>query len=175
MGYVLTVRLKQLSDSIIPQWISEINKLNMTVEVSPKFSFSGHGGFLPFRTILYDCPNQSLNHVELMTGYELYVRKMERTKDSFFRSLMKGKSGANIFDTEVDFRISAQDSFEYRMGWYSAASLALVCKGVLIDPQEGLQLEGQQLIEHAHRCVLEDEKTIKDDEWRIHRFEGWKG
>lgn len=177
MGYDLTVRLNKLDDSIIQQWISELNKFNMDVEVHPTFSFMNHSGFLPFKVKIYDCPNRSLNHIELTTGYELYVRQIggNQDKGSIFKKLLSRNKQQNSDMVEVDFRISAQDSFEFRMGWYSAASLAYLCQGILLDPQEGIQIEGQRLISHALRCVLEDEKQIKEDEWRIHKFEGWLG
>ncbi|MNG39115.1 hypothetical protein D3C84_1270520 [compost metagenome] len=60
------------------------------------------------------------------------------------------------------------------MGWYAAASLALLSNGVLTDPQDDVQLEGQQIIRHALETVLEDECVIKEDEWRVHEFKGWK-
>jgi len=175
MGYNLTVRVKKLDDSIIQQWLSEINKFNMEVEIYPKFSFRNHSGFLPFKIKVFDCPNQSLNHIEFMTGYELYVREAEENKGkgSLFRNLFGGKKQFQSSDVFVDFRISAQDSFEYRIGWYSAASLALICQGVLIDPQEGIQIEGRRLISHALGCVIDDEKQIKADDWRVHKFTGW--
>ncbi|MBP1989615.1 hypothetical protein [Paenibacillus eucommiae] len=139
MSYDLSVHLKGLNDNIIPEWLSEIRKFNMDVEINPGFSFNNHSGFLPFKVVIYDCPNRSLNNIELTTGFELSVRRIE----------VKGKMGTiftKIFgkqqplrsidkkireaDTEISFYIGSKDSFEFRMGWYSAAAIALLYDGV---------------------------------------------
>ncbi|SDD72507.1 hypothetical protein SAMN02799630_03313 [Paenibacillus sp. UNCCL117] len=182
MGYDLSVHVNEINDNIVPQWISEIRKFNMNVEIHPEFSFHTHSGFLPFKVVIYDCPNKELNNLELLTGYELYVNTMEKKRDekSIISRLFSKKDRLNSIERkiknaniEIIFNISAQDSFEFRIGWFSAASLAFICNGVLIDPQEDLKLEGNQLIRHAHHTVLEDEKLIQQEDWRIHRFEGW--
>jgi hypothetical protein len=182
MGYDLLVNLKGLHDLVIPAWLSEIRKLNMDAEVSPGFSFHNHSGFLPFKIVVKDCPNADLNGIELMTGFELFVRRIEGTgkKKNFLAKLFGKQQPVDAIekklseaDTEASFRISARDSFEFRMGWYSAAALALLCDGVLTDLQTGIQLEGNLLIRHAHEAVLEDERAIRKDEWKIHEFKEW--
>lgn len=182
MSYNLSVHIKGLSDNILHEWLSEIRKFNMDVQVHPEFSFSNHSGFLPFKIVNYDCPNKKLNNIELMTGFELYVNQIEgkTNKKSFISKLFEKKQHLSSIerklqeaDTEVSFIISIQDSFEFRIGWYSATSLALICDGVLTDHYEGIQLEGQELIRHAQRIVIEDERQIKEDEWKIHEFKNW--
>lgn len=119
-----------------------------------------------------------------MTGFELFVSRIEEKgkKVAFFSKLFgKQKPLSSIekklkeADTEISFYISAQDSFEFRMGWYSAATLAFLCDGVLTDLQEGIQLEGKQLIRHAIEVVLADERLINKDDWRVHDFKVWLG
>ncbi|MBB3114455.1 hypothetical protein FHS18_006576 [Paenibacillus phyllosphaerae] len=183
MSYTLTVKLKGLSDRVIPDWLSEINKFNMTAEVHPDFSFDTHTGFLPFKIILNDCPNRAFNHTELMSGFELFIHSLESKSDPGLLSKWFGRKKPlnpieeklHEAETELIFNISAHDSFEFRMGWYSAASLALLCNGVLEDVQEEIQLEGQQLFRHALKVVVEDERTLSEDEWHVHKFEGWLG
>jgi len=184
MSYDLSVNLKGLNDSIIPEWLSQIRKFNMDVEVYPGFSFNNHSGFLPFKVVIYDCPNRSLNNIELMTGFELFVRRIEvkGKKGTFFTKIFGKQQPLSSIEkklreaeTEISFYISAQDSFEFRMGWYSAATLALLCDGVLTDLQEGIQLEGSQLIRHAHEVVLKDERLINKHDWRVHEFKEWLG
>ncbi|MFB9324640.1 hypothetical protein ACFFSY_01645 [Paenibacillus aurantiacus] len=184
MSYTLTVQLKGLSDSVIPDWISEINKFNMQVDVYPEFSFHGHAGFVPFKIVLHDCPNKALNHRELMSGFELYVHPMDtKSKNRPFLSKLFGRprqlspieAKLSEADTELIFHIRAEDSFEFRMGWYAAASIALLCNGVLTDVQEEVQLEGQQLLHYALQVVMDDERTMTEEEWRTHPFEGWLG
>ncbi|CAI6087323.1 hypothetical protein [Cohnella sp. JJ-181] len=183
MSYDLTVRLKRLDDTMIPQWISEINKFNMRVEVYPKFTFSDHSGFLPFKVVNYDCPNPRFNNIELLTGYELDIQRMSLVpvKKSFVHKWFSGNNTKNTdeeiqsnAEIEVTFSISIQDSFEFRIGWYSAAALAMIGDGVLIDHQEGIEVQGNRLIRHAYDTVLQDEKTIKEDEWKVHEFDEWK-
>lgn len=182
MSYDLSVNLKGLNDSIIPEWLSEIRKLNMNVEVHPDFSFKNHSGFLPFKVVIYDCPNRSLNNIELITGFELVISPLEKSgkNGSFFSKLFSKQKPISAIekklrdaDTEISFYISAQESFEFRMGWYSAATLAFLCNGVLTDLQEGIQLEGKQLITHATEVVLADEKMIEKDDWRVNEFKEW--
>ncbi|MFD0616889.1 hypothetical protein ACFQZR_05390 [Paenibacillus sp. GCM10027629] len=184
MSYDLTVHLKCLNDSIIPKWLAEITKFNMDIDVHPDFSFSNHSGFLPFRFVVYDCPNITLNNNELMSGYELYVSPYQwrNEKKSIFSKLFRKQKEVSEIesklidaDTEVTFNISAQDSFEYRLGWYSAASLAKVCNGVLTDLQEGVHLDGEQAIKHAYVKVIEDEKLLIGSEWKIHKSKDWLG
>lgn len=184
LSYDLSVNLKGLNDSIIPKWLSEIRKLNMNVEVHPDFSFNNHSGFLPFKVVIYDCPDRSLNNIELITGFELFISPLEESgkNGSFFSKLFRKQKPISSIekklreaDTEISFYISAQDSFEFRMGWYSAATLAFLCNGVLTDLQEGIQLEGKQLIKHAIEVVLADEKLIKKDDWRVNEFKEWLG
>ncbi|MCY9593959.1 hypothetical protein [Paenibacillus chitinolyticus] len=184
MGFELSVQLKGLNDKIIPAWLAEIRKFNMDVDIYPNFSFNNHSGFLPFKIVTYDCPNRSLNNIELLTGYELFVNRIEESikRQSLFTKLFSGQKQLSPIekklseaDTEVIFKISARDSFEFRIGWYSAASLALLCDGVLTDLYEGVQLEGQEMIRRAHEVVLEDERLIKENEWRVHEFKEWLG
>lgn len=184
MSYDLSVHLKGLNDGIIPEWLSEIRKLNMDVELYPGFSFNKHSGFVPFKVVIYDCPNGSLNNIEWMTGFEWFVRRIEAKgkKGNFLTKIFGTQQPLSSMEkklreaeTEISFYISAQDSFEFRMGWYSAATLALLCDGVLTDLQEGIQLEGSQAIRHAHEVVLKDERLIDKRDWRVHEFKEWLG
>lgn len=186
MSYDLSVHLKSknLNDNIISEWLAEIRKLNMDVEVYPDFLFSHHSGYLPFKVSIYDCPNSNFNNIELLSGFELFVNpyKYKNKKKSIIsRILYKQKELSSIerklkkSDTEIIIYISVQDSFEYRLGWYCAASLAKICDGILTDLQEGIQLESQQAIKYAYEQVIQLEKLIKDDEWRIYEFKEWIG
>ncbi|WP_249864802.1 hypothetical protein [Paenibacillus konkukensis] len=157
--------------------MSEIRKFHIDAEIAPGFSFRNHTGFLPFKVVVYDCPNRDLNQTEWLTGFELSVSRMEGKKGTFFSKIFGKKKAPNCIedklseaDTEVRFRISSQDSFEFRIGWYAAAALAFVSDGVLTDLHEGMQMDGTEMIRHAHTVVLNDEKLLGEQDWRVHPF-----
>jgi len=90
MSYDLSVHLKGLNDSIIPEWLSQIRRFNMDVEVYPGFSFNNHSGFLPFKVVIYDCPNRRIawvtqkgSHfgdtciIELLTGHDSSIKQRQ--------------------------------------------------------------------------------------------------
>lgn len=178
MSYDLIVHVNELNDSIVPEWLEELRRFNMSVEIHPAFTFESQSGFLPFKIIVFDCPNPKLNEMELMSGFELSVNdlypEVKRSIWSKWFSKDRGThSGTHNYTKELVFRISIQDSFEYRLAWYSAAAIVKMCNGILIDPQENIQLAGNQAIRHAYEQVINDEKSIQEDEWRIHKFNGW--
>ncbi|BBH20463.1 hypothetical protein Back11_18080 [Paenibacillus baekrokdamisoli] len=184
MSYDLTVYLKALDDSKIQQWINEIKKFDMDVEIHPDFSFSNHSGFLPFKFTVIDCPNKRLNNIELMSGFELWINDYKPTKNikSFWKVLFQKERRLNSIERklkesskEITFTASTQDSFEFRLAWYSAAALANIFDGVLSDPQEGIEIDGDQSINYAFEQVIKDEKAISENEWRIHEFKEWLG
>jgi len=184
MGYDLTVYIKDVNDSKIHEWINEIKRFNMEIEIHPDFSFSNHSGFLPFKFIVFDCPNSNFNNIELMSGFELWIndyKPLLEKKSIWNRFSRKDEKLSEIekkmkeSNKEIKFMASTQDSFEYRLAWYSAASLTKICDGILFDPQEGIELVGDQAIKHAYEQVIRDETSLTDNDWRTHEFKEWLG
>ena len=186
MSYEISVHLRDLEDEIIPMWIEEMKKFNMDLEIHPDFSFESHSGFLPFKIIVYDCPNRRLNNIELMSGFELWINDYAHptVKRAFWTSLFSNnkEEKSNLFEKklkeskkELIFKASTQDSFEYRLAWYAAASLSFICNGLLTDLYQGNQIDSQQVIRHAYDQVISDENSIPEEEWRIHEFKEWLG
>ncbi|WP_409340870.1 hypothetical protein [Paenibacillus sp. MBLB4367] len=182
MSYELTVHVKELNDGIIPQWLEEIRKFNMDADIHPDFSFERHSGFLPFRIVVYDCPNRALNRMELLSGYEIGIQTYKHPKpvESLWSKLFDKKAEESPLEKtlkqakhEVLFSVSAGDSFEFRLAWFSAAALTIVCGGILTDPQEGERMDAAKAIRCAYQIVIDNEKEIGENDWRTHEFKEW--
>lgn len=74
MSLDLHVYTKDINDSIIPAWISQMNQLGMSCEIDPSFSFRNHTGLIQFKIIPTDCPNRRLNGKSFHTGFWLDLK-----------------------------------------------------------------------------------------------------
>jgi hypothetical protein len=182
MSYDLVVYVREINDNIITDWIEELKKLHTYTEMHPDFSFNNQSGFLPCKIKITDCHNSFLNNVELLSGFELNINdyKYEKIIMPFWWNLLKrnqkndAKKKLSEYNKELVFSISSQDSFEFRMAWYSAVIIAKLTNGVLFDPQVDIYYDLNLIIEEEIIIqVSEFEKILKDDDWRYHFFDGW--
>jgi hypothetical protein len=84
MSMEFWIHLNSISDDIIPDMISELNKFEMTCEIYPGFSFSKHSGFLPFKFRLSNPKLDTLKDKDLVSGFELYVEDFDSEDADWF-------------------------------------------------------------------------------------------
>ncbi|GLX68016.1 hypothetical protein [Paenibacillus glycanilyticus] len=167
MSYVLSVYVPDARTISIIQCIEDMKKLNTEVEIHPDFSFENQSGFLPFKLIVTDCPNESLNQRMLLSGFEMSI---ETIKNTWIEKLFRTKKR---YKQQLIISISSQDPFEMRLAWYWAAVITKRYQGLLIDEQEGDTYQGQEGIEIALQTVKEYEQSLSEENWKCHEFEEW--
>ena len=182
-----------VSDSIIPRWLTRMNGLGMYCEIHPEFSFATHSGFLPFKLRLEDSAHQQLNGVDWLTGFELYVEEFSLEKEieslspkpGLLQKLL-GKRPAQIdfASPEIDqklklckkrlrFTWGSADTFELRMASVSAATIAEITSGVCTYPADNIWYDTESVVENAIKEAKEYENSLKPKEIKLHKFEEW--
>jgi hypothetical protein len=180
-----------INNLLIPQWISEIQKLGMDCEMHPNISLISHNGFLPFKIRIRDSIHKELNGVDFLTGFEFYsedfnlqVELDKRTpKSGGLGRFLRGKSRQEPYATvELDkkleccrklltFSWGAADLFELRMVNISSAVLAEITGGVVSYPADNIWYN-RSVVESLAEA-REYENSCKPRDIKVHRFERW--
>ncbi|MBB3235854.1 hypothetical protein [Phyllobacterium endophyticum] len=164
------IHLDDISDEIIPQMISELNKFEMSCEIRPGFSFALHSGFLPFRFRLSNPGIDLLKGRDLMSGFELYVRDFHVSEAKGFSQ--DDLSRLSKLKKTVIIRLCPLDSFEFRFSELTSAIIAEI-----LDAPRSLAgnviFDSRTIVEKSWEAVKAREKSIANDDWRYHEFVGW--
>ncbi|MCE3279338.1 MAG: hypothetical protein K0S44_1529 [Bacteroidetes bacterium] len=140
---------------------------------------------------------------DVMTGFELFFNNFDYETElkeiqsqntnveskSFISKLLGRNKQATqtesfIVDREVDKKLKTCDQYlmlnfkswnksELRISLYFAAILADLTNGIVVDPQEGRYLSGQDALKTFPLEVDKYEQSISADEFKLDRFEGW--
>ena len=74
---------------------------------------------------------------------------------------------------ELVISITADNSLEFRLGWYDVAVLTMLTDGILYNPQEEAYFTKPTVLAAAERIVNEFEHCLESEDWRLHRFTSW--
>ena len=191
MSMTYKVFFSEIDDSKIQEWIDELNKLEMSYEIHPQFSFKAQNGFLPFKINIKKHSHEALLDKEYLTGFEYYfddfnLEDHQKSKEQgFFQKLLKKPIERLPFHSpEVDsklrdkkyvayFVFGISDTFELRMASLASATLSKICNGLCCYADDDLWYDNGNIVQGALRDVSEYEKSLKEREFRLHEFEHW--
>lgn len=191
MSLDMYVFVKDIDDLIIPKWLEELNKLSMTCEIHPDFSFKDQSGFLPFKINVSENSHEELMNISCLSGFELDVDNFilsEHTKpkkqsliDKLFKRPVETRYFANPeMDIKLEkykkiiyFNWGSSDTFELRMAVLGSATLAKITDGICWYPADDLWYNNDTIIEDAVKEVSDYEKSLKPEEINIQKFEKW--
>ncbi|MBB3145515.1 hypothetical protein FHS21_001927 [Phyllobacterium trifolii] len=164
------VHLNEISDDIIPDMISELNKFEMTCEIYPGFSFSKHSGFLPFKFRLSNPKLDILKNKDLVSGFELYVEDFEPEDADWFSP--EDLARLSEFKKTVSIRFAASDSFQLRFADLTSAVIAKLTGGPR-SFDEDVDYDTSTIADKSWEDLKHWENSIADDDWRYYEFQGW--
>ena len=190
MSMSYNVYLKDIDDSSVQEWISELNKLGMDCEIHPEFSFKTQTGFLPFKIKIHENTHEALKNKDYLTGFEYYLEKFdleensEYVEQSFFQKILKKKTKLPYHSEEIDqrlkdkkyvvtFNFGISDTFELRMASLASATLSKISDGVCCYTDDDQWYDNATVTDQLLKDVSEYEKSLKEREFRIHEFEEW--
>lgn len=191
MSMTYNVFLNEVDDSKIQEWISELNKFEMSCEIHPEFSFKTQTGFLPFKINIKNQSHDALLGKDYLTGFEFYLDDFniedhqENKEQSFFQKLFKKPIEKTPFHSpEIDsklkdkkyvisFVFGVADTFELRMASLASATLSKLCNGLCCYVDDDLWYSNETIAQDAFKDVVEYEKSLKECEFRLHEFEQW--
>lgn len=193
MSLEINLFVKAIDDTVIPPWIERMNQFDMICEIHPKFTFSDHSGFLPFKINLQKSKHQELVGNDYLTGFELYLvafdLKLEleslKPKQSLIPKFIFKKEPEIYFaNHEIDEKLGkckkvisfvwgSVDTFEFRMACLSSAVLAELTDGICSYPADDFWYDNKNIIRDAFSEVKEYEESLNPSEIRVHKFEKW--
>lgn len=195
MSMTYNVFLSDIDDSKIQEWIDELNKLEMSCEIHPGFSFKTQTGFLPFKINIKNQSHDTLLGKSYLTGFEFYLDEFnlednqDNKEQSLFQKLLKkpveklpfhsSEIDSKLKDKKyvVSFIFGIADTFELRMASLASATLSKICNGLCCYTDDytddDLWYDNESIIPNALNDVAEYEKSLKEREFRIHEFKQW--
>ena len=165
------------------KWIDELAKYDLVVEIHPEFDIDNQSGFLPYKLKV---PVGS-KHIEsekyqgktLLTGFELDISPFKY--DEFFQYSSEEEMDklpddykTKMKNCDLNFMIevkASQNTSEYRMAWFAAATLISLFDGILTDPHTGINYEGKDAINKAIEMSNKFEGSLPDAAWKLHDFD----
>ena len=191
MSMTYNVFLSDIDDSKIQDWLLELNRLGMSCQIHPEFSFKSHSGFLPFKINVKEKTHDLLLNKDYLTGFEFYLDDFKLgdhqkyVEQGFLQKILKKpKEKLHYHSPEIDekledkkfvayFVFGVSDTFELRMATLASAALSKICDGICCYADDDLWYENENVVENALDNVCDYEKMLKEREFRLHEFEGW--
>ena len=192
MSLEINLFTNEIDDSVIPKWISEINKLGTTCEIHPEFSFKDHEGFLPFKINIMESPNKELSGGSYLSGFEFYLEDFNLSeslpkpekKSLFGKLLNKPETPTYLVNEEIDKKLenysklitflwSGENVLELRMALLASATLSKLTNGLCSYPADDIWYKNDTIVEDALNEVREYESSVKPSEFNLHTFEEW--
>ena len=184
-SFDLNVYIPKLGEDFKEKWITELKKYGLDVEIHPDFDINNQTGFLPFKLVISKnskyIKSKMYNGKTILTGFELDISTFN--SEEYFSYFDKGDLDKlsqdykdKIKKCELDFFFTVkpvQNTSEYRMAWFTAATLVTLYDGILSDPQKGVEYQGQEAINKAIELSNQFENSIPDNKWKLHDFEKW--
>jgi hypothetical protein len=185
--------VEYIDDSIIPRWMKRMNQFDMKCEIYPKFSFSEHSGFLPFKINLKKSKHPELVDNDFLTGFEFYLNDFDleleleklKPKQSAFSKFL-GKKEAEVYFASpeieeklkkckkvISFIWGAADTFELRMAYLSSVVLAELTNGICCYPADNIWYDNRNIVLAAVTEIIEYEESLKPSEFKLHIFNKW--
>lgn len=193
MSLTMHVFLNHVDDALVPKWLTEFERVGMTCEFHPDFSFENQTGFLPIKLKLKDPVHEDWKEKHYLTGFEFYLddfdiqkeRQARTPRPSFLQSLFRSTpKPATFISEERDTQLAkyskmitlawgSGDTFGLRMANVSAAILAKLTDGVCsFQFDEWYETAGS--IEKLEQGASDYEAHLKPREFRTHEFDGWR-
>lgn len=193
MSLELRIYTEEINDNIIPAWIGKMNEAGMSCQIHPDFSFATQSGFLPFKIKLDNPLNRQLIGKDLLSGFEMYIETFDILKEkeklkpqkTFLQKLFRAQEQSVYFvDANIDQKLKecnkliiiiwgSADSLELRIALLSAAIITRLTNGICNYPADGIWYDNYRIIDEAMTEILNYEKSLKDDDWKVHEFEKW--
>lgn len=174
MSYDINVFIPMLSNNLLPNWLKQLQeKSQLHCEFHPDFSFAEHSGVVPCKvqTSLPTLPIAYQN-IDLFTSFDLFIYDSHHEFLQDIPEELLPKINEMLYELVIS--MSADNSLEFRLGWYAAATLTLTTDGVLYDPQTELYFNPTTVLKAAERIVAEFENCLESEDWRLHKFTGWE-
>jgi len=192
MSFDLNIYLENIDDSIIAEWIKELNKLDMICEIYPGFSFMNYSGFVPFKINIQRNTKKELMNCDYLTGFEIYINKFKLSEniESLKRTSLFGrlfsKKNADIYFASPDidkklklckkvitFNFGSFDTLEFRIALLSAAILSKLKNGLCYFPADNIWCNNDTIIDDMLNGTIDYENSLKSGQIKLHKFEKW--
>ena len=178
----LNVKIPKPGSNFIELWKQEMKKIGLDVEFHPNFDINNQRGFLPFKIVVIDSSfTNKYGNGEWITGFELYISDFDRQDFYSYYEPEELKSIPNnvkeIYDNaELDFFFSVNpenNTADFRIGWYAAATLTKLYNGILEEAYSGKDFTAENVIETAISKTKKAEDELPEDKWNLNKFVGW--
>jgi hypothetical protein len=165
------IHLDEISDSIIPEFIAELNKFEMTCATYPGFRFSDHSGFLPFKFRLLNPKLCILKDKDLVSGFELYIEDFDTENADWFSQ--EDLDRLSKFKRTLVIRFGASDSFQLRFAELASAVIAKLTGAPRSFDDEVVYDMTTEVLDKIWEDIKHWENSIADADWEYHEFDGW--
>lgn len=184
-SFDLNVYIPKPDSNFEEKWIAEFKKYGLEVEIHPGFDINNQQGFLPFKLIVQKnnkyVKSKHYHNKVILTGYELDVSKFDSEdyfsyfeEDELKKLSQEYKDKLKKCELNLFFSVNpSQNTSEYRIAWFTAATLTKLYNGVLSDPQQGVDYIGQEAINKAIELSDKFENSIPDNQWKLYDFKKW--
>ncbi len=194
MSLEIIVYTKNLSDDLIAEIQKRLNKFEMECEIHPDFSFTDQSGFLPFKFQLENPPFEILRNRILLSGFELFVRKLDFQEEKRRRNDRKGLitkligiaiPDKTLVNNEIDQRIKecnnvvsfvwhSVDSFEMRLASLTSAIVTELTNGICTYLPGDIWYDTNGIVENTWNEIRKYEtELLKESNLKFHDFEKW--
>lgn len=177
MSVTINLYVEDISDDIIPLWLQGLDSCGMKCEIHPKFSFSDHSGFLPFKVEFRRKELPKLNGKTLLSGFELYVDPFDFTEvEDDFRELESFTPEVRrrliVARKYVWFRLGSR-SLEAILADFSCGILAKLLDGTMFEPEGAEFYSNDGIIERIEKETFGEPRLITAEDDEIIPFTGW--
>ncbi len=182
-SFDLNVKIPKPNSDFLELWKAEMERIGLEVEFHPNFDINNQTGFLPFKIIVTDSSfTTKYGKGEWLTGFELYISDFDKEDYFSFHEPEDLESIPEnikkIYDkAELDFYFSANpnnNTAEFRMTWYAAATLTKLYDGILEDAYSGKNYTANNVVEIAISKTKQAETELAEDKWNLTKFVEWK-
>ena len=193
MAIEIQVYAPKVDDLLVKPWLDRLLKLGMQCDIYPAFSFTNHQGYLPFRLHLLNPTRESFRIGNFLSGFELTVDDFnpgefrasqqipKRGLLSFFKCQSKTHTSLspaaeailNNCRKRLTFRFSPADVFELRLADISSIILMELSNGVRYLPSDNQWHHEIGFAEDSLSSIEDFERSLPEDGYATHPFEGW--